>query len=281
MRTWQGLGYYSRARNMHATAQYITQELQGIFPQNYQDLLKLKGVGTYTAAAIASFAFEERVAVVDGNVFRVLARYFGMQDDIASPQGIKKFQALAQSLLPQAEVSTYNQAIMEFGALQCTPQKPNCMFCPLQASCVAYLTQQQDKLPVKTNKIKQKERFFHYIIMRSAGKLAMRKREVGDIWTGLYDFALQEDKQTISIEDHPVFAELQNFNHKFAITKETNYFKHQLTHQTLHIKFWILDTEDEQILTCLPSYQLQWYDQEAVHDLPKPIVIANFIEKME
>ncbi|TAE12733.1 MAG: A/G-specific adenine glycosylase [Bacteroidetes bacterium] len=155
MRTWQGLGYYSRARNMHATAKIIAQAWQGNFPTTKADLIKLKGIGEYTASAIASFAFGEQVAVVDGNVFRVLSRFFGIEADISSPKGVKHFQELAKTLLPTQQSQTYNQAIMEFGALQCTPQKPNCMFCPLQAGCVAHATGKQDSLPVKTQKIKQ------------------------------------------------------------------------------------------------------------------------------
>ena len=139
LRLWQGLGYYSRARNLHAAAKFVQNELQGIFPEDYKALLKMKGVGDYTASAIASFAYNERVAVVDGNVFRVLARVFGIDTDIASHKGGKEFGELAKTLLPEKNTDVYNQGIMEFGALQCTPQKPDCMYCPLQAGCVAYL----------------------------------------------------------------------------------------------------------------------------------------------
>ena len=186
LRLWQGLGYYSRARNLHAAAKFVHQELAGKFPENYQDLLKMKGVGQYTASAIASFAYNEKVAVVDGNVFRVLARVFGVDTDIASHRGAKEFGALASFLLPNNQTDEYNQGIMEFGALQCTPQKPNCMYCPMQSGCVAFQEGKQKELPVKIKKIKIKNRYFHYLIFEyqkdGATYLALKKRVGKDIW---------------------------------------------------------------------------------------------------
>jgi A/G-specific adenine glycosylase len=275
MRTWQGLGYYSRARNMHATAKIIAQTWQGNFPTNKAELIKLKGIGEYTASAIASFAFGEQVAVVDGNVFRVLARFFGIEADISSPKGVKQFQELAKTLLPTQQSQTYNQAIMEFGALQCTPQKPNCMFCPLQASCVAHATGRQDSLPVKTQKIKQKERYFHYIVLQQAGKYALRKREVGDIWAGLYDFVWQESKETLPLEQHDF---LQNATFDFTLLNESPYLKHQLTHQTLFVKFWVLSVGEAEIVD-FQANTYSWYTLDEVKALPKPILLANFVEQ--
>jgi A/G-specific adenine glycosylase len=276
MRTWQGLGYYSRARNMHATAKIIVENYQGIFPTTKAELIKLKGIGEYTASAIASFAFDEKVAVVDGNVFRVLARFFGIEEDIASPKGVKVFQELAKTILPTTQVNTYNQAIMEFGALQCTPQKPNCMYCPLQENCVAWATGKQDVLPIKTNKIKQKERYFHYLVLTQAGKYALRKRDIGDIWAGLYDFLLQEENAPITTEDVTF---LQKTDIHFIIKQETAYFKHKLTHQTLFIKFWVIELDAEKPID-LQNDAFQWYTVDEIKNLPKPILLANFVEKL-
>lgn len=273
MRTWQGLGYYSRARNMHSTAKYIAQELRGVFPQTQAELIKLKGIGTYTAAAVASFAFGEQVAVVDGNVFRVLARFFGMEDDISSPKGVKQFQALAQMLLPTQQASTYNQAMMEFGALQCTPQKPNCMYCPLQTNCVAFATSRQGILPVKTNKIKQKERFFHYLILQHQDKYAMRKRGLGDIWAGLYDFALTEFAQETPLHRPATLPALHKIKH------ESKYYKHVLTHQILRAKFWLISVEEQPILNTAQD-SFEWYSLAEIQNLPKPILIANVINEI-
>lgn len=275
MRTWQGLGYYSRARNMHTTAKYISTALNGTFPTTKEALIKLKGIGEYTASAIASFAFGAYVSVVDGNVFRVLARFFGIDADISSPKGIKEFQALAQSILPTQDTANYNQAIMEFGALQCTPQKPNCMYCPLQASCVAFGTGRQDILPIKTLKIKQKERFFNYTILQYSASFAMRRREVGDIWAGLYDFILEEVEGQASLEIPTFLQEMPQGD--FTLLNESAVMKHQLTHQTLYIKFWTAQLQDHAPTTCLPD-GYAWHTLQTIQTLPKPILIANLID---
>jgi A/G-specific adenine glycosylase len=164
LKLWQGLGYYSRARNLHKTAQIVAFELDGNFPENYRDLLKLKGVGDYTAAAIASFSFNEAVPVVDGNVFRVLSRYFDMETDIANASAKKEFAALAFELMPKENPAVFNQAIMEFGALQCVPKNPNCSACPLNAGCLALRNKKVDQLPVKSKKAKVRNRYFNYLI---------------------------------------------------------------------------------------------------------------------
>ncbi|RZK92973.1 MAG: A/G-specific adenine glycosylase, partial [Hymenobacter sp.] len=192
LRHWQGLGYYSRARNMHHTAQQIVREFGGRFPATYAGLRQLKGVGPYTAAAIASFAFDEAVAVLDGNVFRVLARIFGLHADIAAPSSRKEFQALADLHLPPSHAADFNQAIMEFGALQCTPAKPDCLFCPLQSECWAFQHGQVALLPVKAKAKAARTRHFHYLVLRHGGQLYLKERPGGDIWQGLYDFALVE-----------------------------------------------------------------------------------------
>lgn len=268
-RLWQGLGYYNRAKNMLTAARHLCENNQGEFPKNYQELLKLKGIGKYTAAAIASFAFNEKVAVLDGNVFRVLARYFGIYTDIASPQGEKEFRALAESIVPENS-SEYNQAIMEFGALQCTPQKPNCMFCPLREHCFAFAYQEQESLPVKISKTQMRERFFAYIIWHNEDKIALKKRLHKDIWQNLYDFDLQEK---ISLDElHQIQVQVQG---TFLMASEI--LKHQLTHQKIFIRFFHFESPTPNLV----DKNLEWYSWQAVQNLPKPIIIANYLQTLQ
>ena len=191
LREWQGLGYYSRARNLHNAAQQIVA--LGHFPDTLEEIKQLKGVGDYTAAAIGSIAFGLPAAVVDGNVYRVLARHFGIATPINSTEGKKEFTALAQSLLPETSAGLYNQAIMDFGAIQCTPQSPKCVVCPLQESCEALRTGKVSTLPVKEKKLKIKERHLIYIYIRCQGETAIHRRGEGDIWQGLWEPVLMED----------------------------------------------------------------------------------------
>ena len=220
LKAWQGLGYYSRARNLHTAALQV-MELGG-FPQTFKELKTLKGVGDYTAAAIASIAFGEPVAVVDGNVYRVLSRYYGIETPIDSTEGKKEFQALAQSLLPINEAADYNEAIMDFGATQCTPNSPHCSACPLCETCVAFREQRINELPVKSKKVKQRERHFTYLYIEYEGKIAIHQRGAGDIWQGLWEFP-QEEHLTSS-EDSAWKTEAQ------LLQKGV---KHILTHQIL------------------------------------------------
>ncbi|MEX0883309.1 MAG: A/G-specific adenine glycosylase, partial [Cyclobacteriaceae bacterium] len=192
LRAWQGLGYYSRARNLHRCAQDIVSQYQGVFPDNYMELTKLTGIGTYTAAAIASFAYKEKIAVLDGNVFRVLSRFFGIKEDISSSKGKKSFQILANKIIPSEVPDTYNQAIMEFGALQCVPKNPDCACCPLQLGCWAYHHKMVSLLPLKNKKTKTRERYFIYFHIRCGDWTVINKREKKDIWNGLVDFPLKE-----------------------------------------------------------------------------------------
>ena len=183
LKLWQGLGYYSRARNLHATAQYIVEELNGEFPNNYRELLKLKGVGDYTASAIASICFNEPMAVVDGNVYRVLSRYFGIETPINSSKGIKEFKQLAQRLIDKNNPADYNQAIMEFGAVQCKPQNPNCDVCPFQDGCVAFEKKRIDELPVKIKAAKASKKYFNFLVIISKdNKTLLQKRKEKGIW---------------------------------------------------------------------------------------------------
>eukprot|EP01038_Epipyxis_sp_PR26KG_P019552 gene19552-27691_t len=201
LKLWQGLGYYSRARNMHKTAQIIAFELKGSFPNNYNDLIKLKGVGEYTAAAIASFAFNEVVPVVDGNVFRVLSRYLDIETDIASASAKKEFSALAKELMPVNNPALFNQAIMEFGALQCVPKNPDCTNCIFNTSCAALQKKKVTELPVKLKKTKVTNRYFNYLVfLDNLNKTIINKRTEKGIWHNLYEFPVIEAEEELDFE---------------------------------------------------------------------------------
>jgi A/G-specific adenine glycosylase len=276
LRLWQGLGYYSRARNLHATAKFIAYELNGKFPENYQSLIKLKGVGSYTAAAIASFSYNEKVAVVDGNVFRVLSRYFGIETDIASPAGNKEFTILANELLPDLNTSTYNQGIMEFGALQCTPKNPLCTSCPLADSCVANINKLQSILPVKIKKLKVKTRFFHYIIFEHQHKQLLHERGPKDIWQGLNEYYLIESNKTLEFEElynnDAILKSVLNGNYQIKQISST--YKHILTHQKIFATFIVINT---QFPVKIDGYQ--YFSKTEIEGLAKPVLLLNYINQ--
>jgi A/G-specific adenine glycosylase len=278
LRLWQGLGYYSRARNMHAAARSIVNERNGSLPDNYKDLLKLKGVGSYTAAAIASFAFKEKIAVLDGNVFRVLSRVFGLDTDIASNTGLQEFTILANKLMPDKKGHIYNQAIMEFGALHCTPHSPSCDECPLSDMCFAKKHSMQGVLPVKIKKLKKKTRYFNYLVIKEKNKIYLRQRMGKDIWKGLYEFHLLEDTDIRSIES--IFSKdpfIKNLK-KPVIEKESEIYKHVLTHQTIFAKFWVLDISSlNKTGKTLKDYNLIAYNKKQIHSLPKSVLINNYL----
>ncbi len=283
LRLWQGLGYYSRARNMHQTAKEVAAAHGGKFPSTYQGLLSLKGVGNYTAAAIASFAFGEKVAVVDGNVYRVLARTAGLAADIAGTAGQKAFAHLAASLVPDSDPGTYNQAIMEFGALHCKPANPECMFCPFGNFCHAKARGMQQLLPVKQKKNKPKKRVFHYLVFVNGGTLLMGKRPAGDIWQGLYDFPLAES----AAQDFESLCQ-EGVLPQAAITatsflESVGPFKHLLTHQHIAAYFHLLAVNDsagaDRIRDCFPGTGF-WSTAQAA-SLPKPVLIVNFLKNID
>ncbi len=277
LRLWQGLGYYSRARNMHATAKIIANDFDGVFPKTYEGLLKLKGIGPYTAAAIASFAFDEKVAVVDGNVYRVLARVFGIETDISSHEAKKVFGELANKLISETSPSAYNQAIMEFGAMHCTPAKPECMFCIFADICVANTTGKQSFLPVKSKKVKVKNRFFNYFVIEKDNRFLMRQRNVGDIWTGLCDFYLLESEAKLVELEEIENDFLQEILSKSIIKNVSENFKHILTHQRIEAKFWHLILKDE--FTLPENYH--FYSLQEIENLPKPILIEKYFSGLK
>ena len=269
---WQGLGYYSRARNLHFTAKYIAETLNGEFPKNYKSLLGLKGVGEYTASAIASICYEESVAVVDGNVYRVLARYFGIDTPINSTEGIKQFKALAKSLLPHSNFGDYNQAVMEFGSQQCKPKSPNCETCPLLASCKAYATGSIKNLPVKLKKTKVTKKYFNFLVVDSDDhKTLLEQRTQKGIWQQLYQFPLIETSASVSEKEFLVHLDKSNkinIPYKTVLLFNTSDIIHKLSHQELHVKFWILHTKTS------PKNAVKWSD---ITSYPVPAVIERFI----
>ncbi|WP_299709138.1 A/G-specific adenine glycosylase [uncultured Pontibacter sp.] len=280
LRLWQGLGYYSRARNMHHTAKQIVQEYDGVFPDRYEELLKLRGVGSYTAAAIASFAFREQVAVLDGNVFRVLARVFGISDDIAAPASRKVFQQLANELIPADAPDTFNQAVMEFGAIQCTPVMPDCLFCPLQQSCFAFTHGLVQELPVKSKAKAARPRFFHYIVFEYGGQYYLRKRMSGDIWEGLYDFYLHEsDSKTL--EPHALLHELNEAGiavQEAQLQLPHKDYKHVLSHQKITARFYLIRLDSRLREEVLQEARLALYTPDKIEALPKPILINSYLK---
>lgn len=272
LKLWQGLGYYSRARNLHATAKHIATNLNGNFPDNYKNLVQLKGVGEYTAAAIASFSYNEPVAVVDGNVFRVLSRYFNIDSDISEGKTKKEFQKLAQELLPNDKAALFNQAIMEFGALQCVPKNPNCENCIFSSSCGALQYKKVNQLPVKLKKTKVTDKFFNYLIIKDVDfNFMIQKREGKGIWENLYEFPLIETDVLLSTEDFlQKIGEMKFFNQKpveiFVLNQEI--IRHKLSHQNLFIRFYQL------------NFDVKLQDARSLSEiqkLPFPIVIHNFM----
>lgn len=276
LRLWQGLGYYSRARNMHRCAKKISSELKGSFPSTYENLLTLPGVGPYTAAAIASMAFGQPVAVVDGNVFRVLARIFGIDLDISTPAAKRTFTERANELLDTAQAGDFNQAMMEFGATCCTPKNPQCSSCPFAKSCVAKARNQIDLLPVKLKKQKVRVRYFHYVVFEYRGMIAMRERTDADIWKGLYDFFLIETTRPLS-EKKMMEGEksLMRFA-KVATADKGDAVKHILSHQQLRIKFIRVPLNSKKDL----PQGVKLFTGKQVNALPKPIVISRFLQKI-
>ncbi len=284
LKLWQGLGYYSRARNLHKTAQYVATDLGGIFPDNYKELLNLKGVGEYTAAAIASFSYNERVPVVDGNVFRVLSRFFDIETDIAAASAKKEFAAMALELMPKgmkgvsepsiANPATFNQAIMEFGALQCVPKSPNCGICVFNESCSALQKNKVDQLPVKSKKLKVRNRYFNYLVVSDENENTLiQKRTSKGIWQNLYEFPVIETDKEEGF-DYVVEQVKNDFfqDHELVSIMECNpeSIIHKLSHQHLYIKFWKIKVKGA-IQNGIDALTLKTF--------PFPIVIHNFIEK--
>ncbi len=275
LRYWQGLGYYSRARNLHKTAQIIAEKYQGVFPKNYPEILQLKGIGEYTAAAISSFAYNQPYAVVDGNVYRVLSRVFGVETAIDSTNGKKEFAQLADELLDRKDPGLHNQAIMEFGALQCVPVQPDCEHCPLRSVCEAYKLGLVANLPVKATKTKVRERFFNYFYIEYQDKIFIQKRTEKDIWQNLFEFPLVESDRLLTaneIADNELFASLRNIE----VSSMTSTFKHILSHQRIFARFFTVHiSEKNDFLNNLIEIRKDELDNFAVSRLTSLFLEAN------
>jgi len=265
---WQGLGYYSRARNAHSTAKFVENELNGKFPSSYDELIKLKGIGPYTASAIASFSFGEAQAVLDGNVYRVISRIYNIHIPINSTEGVREFTQAAKKLLNKKDPASHNQAIMEFGALVCLPKTPKCNICPFDLECISRKQGKVKELPVKIRKTKNKQRYFLYTVFVNFEEniLFLRKRTEKDIWRNLYDFHLQEFSSAEDLEE--------------KITPQTSEFniiqrKHLLTHQTINACFIIVKASS---LKKAPKGMLP-VDLNELSRYPLPVLIKNYIDK--
>jgi A/G-specific adenine glycosylase len=275
LKLWEGLGYYSRGRNMLHTARAVVALHEGTFPSAYDVLIRLKGIGDYTAAAISSFAAKESRAVLDGNVFRVLSRFYGIDLPINSTAGKKAFSELAFKLIQGQDSSVYNQAIMEFGALQCKPKQPLCESCPLRPGCFAFNHNQTQLLPVKIKSNQKKVRFFNYFLVEQEDLVLIKQRQAGDVWQQLYDFPLIELPGEVA--DHrDTFNEfvLDLFGQDVILTPITQ-AKHVLTHQIIYVQFFALNNNITNFNT---TAMLKWVSRTELRDLPKPNVIKEFVK---
>ncbi|OFM82835.1 A/G-specific adenine glycosylase [Weeksella sp. HMSC059D05] len=265
LKLWQGLGYYSRARNLHATAKYLYLHEDSIFPDNSQDLKKLKGIGDYTASAIASICYNEVTPALDGNMYRVFARYFGLYDDITEPATKKKFFALGKEIIDRERPGDFNQAVMDLGAMICTPQNYKCEACPLNESCFALQKNVQNKLPVKLKKITIKNRYLHFIYIHHQHLFLLMQRDDKDVWAKLFSLPKVESRKA---DDVPIFH--RDYDDKCRFLYEET---HLLSHQRLHIKFWELEV-NEQSLSDLKAFwkaEIVSYQDLERYALPKPI----------
>ena len=271
---WQGLGYYSRARNLHFTAKHIANELSGVFPDNYNDLLKLKGIGDYTASAIASICFNEVTPVVDGNVYRFLARYFGINTPINSTAAKKEFKAIALNLIDEKNPGDFNQAIMEFGSRQCKPQNPDCNKCIFSSSCLALKDNLVSALPKKNKSNSIKNRYFNYLVFTSDdNRTIIEKRQNKGIWQNLYQFPLVETEKSVKLSELKKTKEFIRLMDKYQY--EIHQFNeidiiHKLSHQHLHTKFWIIS---------IKLLQPKGIRIKDLRDYPFPTLINNFLKE--
>ncbi len=276
LRLWQGLGYYSRARNMHKAAKQVVDLYAGVFPTHYSELLSLPGVGEYTAAAIASFAENHPHAVLDGNVFRVLSRYFGIEEPINSTAGKKLFSKLADEMLDREHPGEYNQAMMDFGAMQCKPKNPDCSICPLQVDCVAFAQGLQGELPKKLKGKKSRDRYFHYFLMERDGAILMSQRPEGDVWTNLFEFPMLETSAMLSLDELQASTAFRDIFGDAQLIPIEGVQKHVLSHQNIYARFYKLGNIDTDIAK---KSNWNYYLLENLDKLAKHKLISSFVER--
>lgn len=274
LKLWEGLGYYSRAKNLHKCAKDVVEKHNGLFPKSYEGLLTLPGIGPYSAAAIASFAYKEPVAVLDGNVFRVLSRVFGMKEDISEARNVKIFRKLANQLIDADRPDEFNQAIMEYGAMHCKPQNPLCDSCVLSNMCYAFEKKEQKSLPVKSKKVKVSTKHFSYLVFEHQDRLLMKKRDDTGIWKGLYDFELLVSTGPQAFEE--ILTEYNFDKEETIIEHISKEYKHLLTHQRIYATFYKIKLLKE------PELKLgegAYYTGEEIEKLPKPVLISKYLNE--
>lgn len=277
LRLWQGLGYYSRARNMHKAAKLVMQKYGGVFPCRYDELIELPGVGDYTASAISSFSSNEQRAVLDGNVFRFLSRYFGIYTPINSSQGKKEFSALASSLISSEQPGLYNQAIMDFGSLVCKPKSPLCISCELHGDCKAFQQELISELPVKTKAKASRNRYFNYFILEHSGEFVLTKRPEGDVWADLYEFPLIQSDHMLAIDELYALSEFQAiFPEGVTLEQIGPEVKHVLSHQNIFARFYRVHFQGSKIEK---NPQWNYYNSDKMDKLAKHKLIFTFIKK--
>lgn len=280
LKMWQGLGYYSRARNLHKCVKQVVERYGGVFPSDFEQLRKLQGIGNYTAAAISSIAFDQPHAVVDGNVYRVLSRLYDIDTPINTLEGNKLFKSLADDLLDRDHPGRHNQALMEFGALQCLPQNPDCLDCPLQSHCLAFDHQTVEARPIKEKRLKTKTRYFHYLVFNTPNHgVYLHKRESNDIWKNLYDFPCVENDRLMTVEEvihSEAFRDMVQ-DHDFEILKTSPQYIHKLTHQTIVASFFEINILD--FLTLTQKNDILLALDNELGTFPVPKLIDNYLTK--
>lgn len=277
MKDWEGLGYYSRARNLHETARYVSSELGGEFPADYQGLLKLKGIGDYTAAAISSISYNEARAVLDGNVFRLLSRYFAIDTPINTGPGKKEFAKMAAEVLDNEDPALHNQAMMEFGARQCVPVSPDCSVCPLQSGCHAYKLSRVSSLPKKEKKVYNRHRYFDFLLVNHKGKVLVEKREAKDIWRGLFQFPLLEFSDSQKIEELSTTAEWNSMFPQSTQLEATWVLPpHKLSHQTLFCRLHRVQISDDDNVQL--AEHMSWIPEDELPNLAMPRPLRTFLD---
>lgn len=277
LRTWQGLGYYSRARNLHKCAKLIVDHYDGIFPKNKDELIKLPGIGSYTAAAIASLAYGKQEAVVDGNVIRVISRLYGIEADVSEQKTKKEIQQIVDRLIPKKAPDLFNQAIMEFGALHCSPKNPLCPNCIFIGLCVAQRNNQQGKIPYKSNKTKKRLRFFTYLIINIHGGYLMRKRDAGDIWQGLFEFFLIETNSALDFDQLSIPQKMIQNPGQWKVNHESKLYKHLLSHQTLFCRFIEIEMTHDFDFNSFDWDGYTIYSKKEIDRLPKSILTDRYL----
>jgi A/G-specific adenine glycosylase len=277
LKLWQGLGYYTRARNLHSTAKNIVKKYNGKFPETYEEIIQLKGIGQYTASAISSIAFGLPYPAIDGNIYRVLSRYFGLSTPIDTAKGKKEIEKIAIELISFDDPGFHNQAFMDFGALQCVPKSPDCSKCPVSITCFANQKHMVEKFPVKTKKVKQRIRYFYYYLIESNEEILMEKRQEKDIWQNLYQIPLLESKYELQEDEFLAKRSIFNSNHPFILKNVLGVKKHILSHQIIYAKLIHLQTNT---LEEISGHYIR-VNKKDIYKFAVPKLLENFFNEIK